>query len=195
MRDSTDAGASGGWQSGRMTPREDAAAATTVAERADGRRSDSWTQTYRLAHCEGYSVDSPAGHLGYVEAVMTTRREGDPVALRIRTRDSGGRDVVLVPIDCVGELFASREQVVLRDVTVDVGKRRTVMAEAETQFKAERGDVLVVHGHAVGRLERSGEILEVLGEPGHEHYLVRWDETHESLVYPSSDVSIRRRER
>jgi Domain of unknown function (DUF1918) len=55
--------------------------------------------------------------------------------------------------------------------------------------------VLVVHGHAVGQLERSGEILEVLGEPGHEHYRVRWDEEHESLVYPSSDVSIRQSKR
>lgn len=52
--------------------------------------------------------------------------------------------------------------------------------------------MLVVHGHAVGQPERAGEILEVLGDPGHEHYRVRWDDEHESLVYPSSDVSIRR---
>jgi hypothetical protein len=152
-------------------------------------RPDSWTPTYRLAHCEGYSVGSSAGHLGYVEEVVTT--EGGPVALRIRTHDRGGRDVVVVPIDRVRELFASREHVVLWGVALDVGERRTVMAEAKPQLQAKRGDVLVVHGHAVGQPERSGEILEVLGEPGHEHYRVRWDEEHESLVYPSSDVSIR----
>lgn len=64
------------------------------------------------------------------------------------------------------------------------------MTEIRTHFHGEPGDRLVVHGHAVGETERSGEIVEVRGEPGHEHYLVRWDEKHESIVYPGSDVSI-----
>lgn len=61
------------------------------------------------------------------------------------------------------------------------------------RFRAEPGDWVVVHGHAVGKPEREGEILEVLGEPGHERYRVRWDEEHESVFYPGSDASIRSR--
>ena len=33
---------------------------------------------------------------------------------------------------------------------------------------------------------RRGEIREVLGRPGHEHYRVRWDEEHESIFYPAN---------
>jgi len=43
-----------------------------------------------------------------------------------------------------------------------------------------------VHGHA----PRRGEIIEVLGREGHEHYRVRWDEQHESIVYPADGVII-----
>lgn len=35
-------------------------------------------------------------------------------------------------------------------------------------------------GHA-----RSGVVAEVLGESGHEHYLVRWDDGDESAYYPA----------
>ena len=35
-----------------------------------------------------------------------------------------------------------------------------------------------------------GEILEVLGREGHEHYRVRWDEEHESIVYPADGVTV-----
>ena len=43
-----------------------------------------------------------------------------------------------------------------------------------------------VHGQA----PRKGEILEVLGSEGHEHYRVRWDEKHESIVYPADGVIV-----
>jgi hypothetical protein len=43
-----------------------------------------------------------------------------------------------------------------------------------------------VHGEPA----RRGEIVELLGAPGHEHYRVRWDERHESIVYPADGVSI-----
>ena len=33
-------------------------------------------------------------------------------------------------------------------------------------------------------------IVEVLGRPGHEHYQVRWDEQHESIVFPADGVRI-----
>lgn len=69
------------------------------------------------------------------------------------------------------------------------------MADIKTHFHARRGDRLVVHGHAVGEAERTGEIVEVLGERGHEHYRVRWPDRHESIVYPSNDVTIERKPR
>lgn len=65
------------------------------------------------------------------------------------------------------------------------------MTDAKTHFRARRGDRIVVSGHAVGDTERTGEIVEVLGEPGHEHYRVRWDEEHETIVYPGSDMTIK----
>jgi Domain of unknown function (DUF1918) len=43
-----------------------------------------------------------------------------------------------------------------------------------------------VHGQA----PRRGEIIEVLGREGHEHYRVRWDERHESIVYPADGVIV-----
>ena len=65
----------------------------------------------------------------------------------------------------------------------------------ETATTAKKGDVVLVEGHRVGEGRRVGEILEVLGDPGHEHYRVRWDDEHESVYYPSSDATIRRRGR
>jgi hypothetical protein len=41
-----------------------------------------------------------------------------------------------------------------------------------------------------GKSARRGEIVEVLGRPGHEHYRVRWDERHESILYPSDGVVV-----
>lgn len=60
-----------------------------------------------------------------------------------------------------------------------------------TAARTEIGDVLVIAGHRVGERERTGEILEVLGEEGHEHYRVRWEDGHESVFYPSSDAIVR----
>jgi Domain of unknown function (DUF1918) len=37
---------------------------------------------------------------------------------------------------------------------------------------------------------RHGQVLEVLGQPGHEHYRVRWDEEHESVHYPSEGTRV-----
>jgi Domain of unknown function (DUF1918) len=54
-----------------------------------------------------------------------------------------------------------------------------------------KGDTVVVAAHRVGHSEQVGEILEVLGEPGHVHYRVRWDAGNESVLYPSSDATIR----
>ena len=54
------------------------------------------------------------------------------------------------------------------------------------------GDVIVVSGHRVGDRERLGEILETLGEAGHAHYRVRWEDGTENIFYPGNDATIRR---
>ncbi len=71
------------------------------------------------------------------------------------------------------------------------------MNEPGQHFSAKIGDVVAVHGHHLGEPERLGEILEVLGEPDHVHFRVRWDDEHESIFYPGNDASVhvRRRKR
>jgi Domain of unknown function (DUF1918) len=53
------------------------------------------------------------------------------------------------------------------------------------------GDVIEIHGHHVGERPRLGEILEVLGEPDHVHYRVRWEDESVSLFYPGSDAIVK----
>ena len=36
-----------------------------------------------------------------------------------------------------------------------------------------------------GGVPRKGQILEVLGAGGHEHYRVRWTDDHESIFFPA----------
>lgn len=63
------------------------------------------------------------------------------------------------------------------------------MTAKKTPPVARAGDWLEARG-IHGEPGRRGQILEVLGEPGHEHYRVRWDESHESIVYPADGVYI-----
>ena len=56
---------------------------------------------------------------------------------------------------------------------------------------ARPGDWVVARG--VGdKPARRGEIIELLGGPGHEHFRVLWDERHESILYPADGVTIER---
>jgi len=67
------------------------------------------------------------------------------------------------------------------------------MARTNMPSRATVGDLIVILGHRVGDARRTGEILEVLGEPGHEHYRVRWDD-HESIFYPAEgDAAVEHR--
>jgi hypothetical protein len=56
--------------------------------------------------------------------------------------------------------------------------------------KGKPGDRIVIESHRVGEAHREGEILEVLGEAGHEHYRVRWADGSETVFYPSSDARV-----
>jgi hypothetical protein len=52
---------------------------------------------------------------------------------------------------------------------------------------ADVGDEIIVDSIRLGEPAREGEVLAVLGEPGHEHYLVRWDDNgHETIFFPGS---------
>jgi hypothetical protein len=55
---------------------------------------------------------------------------------------------------------------------------------------ANVGDQLLVHGHVVGQVDRHCEIIEVRGPAGAPPYLVRYDDGHESLVFPGSDAIV-----
>jgi Domain of unknown function (DUF1918) len=59
------------------------------------------------------------------------------------------------------------------------------------QAQARPGDWIEIHGHTQGDPPRLALVLEVLGEAGQEHYRVRWDEEHESILYPGPDAVIR----
>lgn len=57
---------------------------------------------------------------------------------------------------------------------------------------AQVGDLIEITGHTVGDAPRRAEIQEILGEPGHEHFRVRWEDDHESIYFPGEDAVIRR---
>jgi len=52
---------------------------------------------------------------------------------------------------------------------------------------AERkvGDRMILESERTGQSAREGEILEVLGTGEGVHYRVRWDDGHESVLFPS----------
>ena len=56
------------------------------------------------------------------------------------------------------------------------------------------GDLVQTAGRRVGDPGRSGEIVAVLGEDDHLHYLVRWEDGHESTLYPGEGTTIRANE-
>jgi hypothetical protein len=59
----------------------------------------------------------------------------------------------------------------------------------ESRSRANTGDWVEVSARR-GRPARWGVILEVLGGPGHERYRVRWDEAHESILYPTDGIRV-----
>ena len=71
------------------------------------------------------------------------------------------------------------------------------MTTNHPHLDAHVGDWL--EAHAIhGGAPRRGEIVEILGAEGHKHFRVRWDEEHESIVFPADGVRVlprRKRER
>ncbi len=58
-----------------------------------------------------------------------------------------------------------------------------------TSRSARIGDVVQTRGLR-GQPPRRGEIIELLGRDEHERYRVRWEDGHESIVYPADGVLI-----
>lgn len=57
------------------------------------------------------------------------------------------------------------------------------------QIDAHVGDWLEAPGRD-GKGTRIGEIVEILGWPGREHFQVRWDQHRESMVFPGEGVRV-----
>lgn len=57
-------------------------------------------------------------------------------------------------------------------------------------MRANAGDALLVRGHHVGEHDREATVIEVRGANGEPPYVVRWDDGHESMFFPSSDTII-----
>jgi hypothetical protein len=47
-----------------------------------------------------------------------------------------------------------------------------------------------VHSRAVGQTEQLAEVIEIHGQGGAPPYLVRYENGHESLVFPGPDCTI-----
>jgi hypothetical protein len=57
-------------------------------------------------------------------------------------------------------------------------------------MNAAQGDRIVIRGRTVESSDRHGEILEVRGEDGTPPYFVRFDDGHESVVFPGGDFVV-----
>jgi hypothetical protein len=52
------------------------------------------------------------------------------------------------------------------------------------------GDQIVVETETLNHRRRCGEVLDVISSGEREHYLIRWDDGHESLFYPGPDARV-----
>lgn len=57
-------------------------------------------------------------------------------------------------------------------------------------MQAAIGDRLHVHSRAVGQSEQLAEVIEIHGTGGAPPYLVRYENGHETLVFPGPDCTI-----
>jgi Ala-tRNA(Pro) deacylase len=64
---------------------------------------------------------------------------------------------------------------------------------ATPQMEVAQGELIEVSGRRVGEPARLGEVLEVLGSPGRHHFRVRWEDGHESIIYPGEATTIKGR--
>ena len=63
------------------------------------------------------------------------------------------------------------------------------MATAQSTNGARVGDWIEARG-IYGQPPQRGQIIELVGRGPHQRYRVRWDEKHESILYPADGVMI-----
>ena len=57
-------------------------------------------------------------------------------------------------------------------------------------MKANRGDQIIVGVTTPDTPGRRGQVVEVLGHDPDVHYLVRWQDGHESIYFPGPDARV-----
>ena len=55
---------------------------------------------------------------------------------------------------------------------------------------ADSGDRIIVESGKVGSARRSGQIVEVLQGRAGEHYLVQWEDGHQTEIFPGPDAKV-----
>jgi hypothetical protein len=72
-------------------------------------------ETWRaLAGSTGFSVESPIGPLGTVEAVRYSGQPGRPQLLVVRVGEGDGQKIVLVPASSIEEVLPEKRRILLR---------------------------------------------------------------------------------
>ena len=75
------------------------------------------------------------------------------------------------------------------DASIAGARFNEITLTAKTTSSAHVGDWIEAR-ELHGRPSRRGQIVELLGHDAHEHYRVRWDEQHESILYPADGIII-----
>jgi hypothetical protein len=57
-------------------------------------------------------------------------------------------------------------------------------------MQATIGDTLHIRGKVVGQSEHTAEIIEVLGANGNPPFRVRYEDDHESVIFPGPDAVV-----
>lgn len=57
-------------------------------------------------------------------------------------------------------------------------------------MQAKVGDELTVKGRRQGDSDRHGQIIEIRGQGGAPPYVVRWQDSRESVFFPSADTVV-----
>lgn len=78
-----------------------------------------WTHDYLLRHCEGFRVDLPDRHLGYIEDVVLLADKSEPIGFLVR----GDSSLVFVSVHQVRD-FSPRAQRILVD-PLPLARRRS----------------------------------------------------------------------
>jgi hypothetical protein len=83
-------------------------------------------------------------------------------------------------------------EIAISGTLVPTDRREAPMTKTVKGKPAQAGDEVQITGHAVGTSPKKGVIEEVLGDPGHERFRVRWEDGHESIFFPGEDAVVRR---